>query len=60
MRLDPALVAKASNTEMRFLVDELNAYKHDSVDNCLKSDRETSDTRQMGRREQRRTHNARK
>ena len=37
VRLDPALVAKARNTEMRFLVDELNAYKYDSVDNCLKT-----------------------
>ena len=37
MRLDLALVAKARNTEMRFLVDELNAYKYDSVDNCLKT-----------------------
>ena len=37
VRLDPVLVAKARNTEMRFLVDELNAYKYDSVDNCLKT-----------------------
>ena len=37
VRLDPALVAKARNTEMSFLVDELNAYKYDSVDNCLKT-----------------------
>ena len=36
-RLDPALVAKARNIEMRFLVDELDAYKYDSVDNCLKT-----------------------
>ena len=59
VRLDPALVAKARNTEMRFLVDEPNACRYDSVDNCLKNDRETSDTRQVGRREQR-AHNARK
>ena len=37
VRLDPALVVKAGNTEKRFLVDELNAYKYDSVDNCLKT-----------------------
>ena len=37
VRLDPALVVKARNTEIRFLVDELNAYKYDSVDNCLKT-----------------------
>ena len=37
VRLDPALVAKARNTEMRFLLDELNAYKYDSVDNCLET-----------------------
>ena len=36
VKLDPVLVAKARNTEMRFLVDELNAYKYDSVDNCLR------------------------
>ena len=37
VRLDPALVAKARNTEIRFLVDDLNAYKYDSVDNRLKT-----------------------
>ena len=36
VKLDLVLVAKARNTEMRFLVDELNAYKYDSVDNCLR------------------------
>ena len=36
VKLDPVLVAQARNTEMRFLVDELNAYKYDSVDNCLR------------------------
>ena len=36
-RLDPALVAKARNIEMRFLVDELDAYKNDSVNKCLKT-----------------------
>ena len=39
LRVDPALVAKARNTEMRFLVNELNAYKYDSVDNSLKTRR---------------------
>ena len=37
VRLDPALVARARNTEMRFLVDQLNAYKYDTVDNCLRT-----------------------
>ena len=37
VQLDPALDAKARNTEMLFLVDKLNAYKYDSVDNCLKT-----------------------
>ena len=30
------LVARARHTEMKFLVDELNAYKYDSVDKCLR------------------------
>ena len=37
VRLDPAVVVKARNTEMRCLVDKLNAYKYDSVDNCPKT-----------------------
>ena len=36
VKLDPALVAQARNTEMRFLVAELKGYKYDSVDNCLR------------------------
>ena len=48
VKLDPVLVAKARNTEMRFLVDELNAYKYDSVDNCLRLTRKRPNTRQMG------------
>ena len=36
VKLVPVLVAKARNTAMWFLVDELNAYEYDAVDNCLR------------------------
>ena len=36
-QLDQSLVAKARNSEMTFLIDQLNAYKHDTMDNCLKT-----------------------
>ena len=34
-QLDQSLVAKARNAEMTILIDQLNAYKYDTVDNCL-------------------------
>ena len=57
-QLDPPLVAKARNAEMTFLINPLNPYKYDTVDNCPK----TTGNRpipQMGRREQE-TDNARR
>ena len=40
--LDPSLVATARNAEMTFLVNQLNAYKYDTVENSLKNNKETS------------------
>ena len=36
-QLDPSLVAKVRNAELTFLIDQLNAFKYDTVDNCLKT-----------------------
>ena len=56
-QLDPSLVPKVRNAEMTFLIDQLNAFKYDTVGNCLKTTGrrpiQASDTCQVGGREQR-------